>query len=203
MSLKIEEAKFLLNDIISEWDQFSIHLQNLKKEELAADLFSQLSYLTNLEDMMGKISVQLTQLENLLQEINQMEKSSFSKEQHDQSNWLNFESEQVLRRIQRKLEVAEEASRELEEEALSLSQDLINDLVHKLLVQPQRGPYLNEELNLELDDESKLRELQDSLETYKEIRLESRGEADDPLLDQLDSQILSCDAALRINNAGL
>jgi hypothetical protein len=201
MSLEIEDAKLLLNNILSEWDHFSTHLQNLTKEELKDDLFSQIDYLTQLEEVNARISAQLSEFEERLEKINTSGKSCLSKEESLKSDLLNLESLQILKLIQPKLQMAEETYNEMAEEVLGRSQDLINHLVDKILEHPQRGVSLKDKIGLELDEEIQLRELEDSLGAYKESRLENMKEEDDLIIDQIDSQMLACSEALQTNES--
>ncbi|MBS0647597.1 MAG: hypothetical protein JSS10_00055 [Verrucomicrobia bacterium] len=192
-----EEAKLLLSTILNSWDEFSTRLKNMKGEDLEIDLFSQIDFLAQLDEVQGTISMQMMQLEKHLFEMNE---KRLSKED------LSFkkESQQVLKNIQSKLTIAEESYREIAEEVLRRSEDRINELTDKILEHHQTLEASKRRTGLELDEENELRGLRDSLESYREIRMESvLNEAGDPIIDQLDSQMLASDSALLIDESSV
>lgn len=206
MSLMIEGTRSLINDILGEWDHFSTHLQNIKDEELEddIDIYSQIDFLSQLDEMGAILSDKLFRLDDYLKQINTIDKNAISKEQLHQISALKSESQQVLKHIRPKLKIAEESYEEAAEEVLTRCQDHINDLVDKVTEHREQADFLNRDTGFELDEENQLRELRDSLEDYREIRLENieTGEGD-PIIDQLDSQIIACDSALLIDESSL
>lgn len=195
--MSVKEAKLLLSTILNGWDEFSTRLQNIKGEELEVDLFSQIDFLSQLDEVQGTISSQMIQLEKLLSEL---------KEHAPSTEDLPFkkESQQVLKDIQSKLTLAEESYREIAEEVLHRSEDRINELTDKILEHHQDLDSSKRRTGLELDEENELRDLRDSLESYREIRMENvLNGVGDPILDQLDSQMLASDSALLIDESSV
>jgi len=202
MSTKIEEAKVILNGILTQWDEFSTRLQNMKEEELETDLFSQIDLLTQMDQVQGLLSSQIPILEKRLKELKEAEDTYSSEEQLDQIRSFNKESQHVLAHIQSKLEDAEETYHENAEEILSRCEDRINELIDKILENRQATDSSSVQTGFEIDEENQLRDLRDSLESYREIRLENINDGNgDPILDQLDSQMLACDSALLIDES--
>ena len=200
MKANIEEVKLLISSILTEWDTFSTHLQNMKEEEIEHNLFTQIDFLSQMDEAKAILSKQLFELEKYLQESNQ---NAPTKEEIPLLASLNKEAEEVLNHIKPKLKIAQDSYEEVSEEILRHSEDRIDELVNQIL---ERRETKNSSLDIDLglDEENELRELRDSLETYKEIRLENiEEEAGDPILDQLDSQIVACDNALLIDESSL
>jgi hypothetical protein len=189
----IEDAKLILNNILAQWDHFSTRLQNMKEEELEMDLFSQIDFLSQMDEVRAALSSDIPQLEKHLVEM---------KEQKDRISLFKKEALQVLQHVKSKLEIAEEYYEEAAEEVLSRCEDRINELIDQILEHRQKTASLKEQIGLEMDEENELRELRDSLEMYREIRLEDIGdETGDPIIDQLDSQMIACDTALLIDES--
>jgi predicted nucleic acid-binding Zn-ribbon protein len=195
--MSVKEAKLLLSTILNGWDEFSTRLKNMKEKELEVDLFSQIDFLSQLDEVQGTISSQMIQLEKHLSEM---------KEHAPSTEDLSFkkESQQVLKDIQSKLTLAEESYREIAEEVLHRSEDRINELTDKILEHHQDLERSKKRSGLELDEENELRDLRDSLESYREIRMENiLNGVGDPILDQLDSQMLASDSALLIDESSV
>jgi hypothetical protein len=199
MSKKIEEAKLILNGILTQWDEFSTRLQNMKEEELEVDLYSEIDLLTQLDGVQGTLSSQIPLLESRLK---QMKETDPPAEELEQIDALTEESQDVLTQIKSKLEETEESYHAIAEKVLSRCEDRITLLVDKILEQRQETDSLKRQIDLEIDEENELRDLRDSLESYREIRLENIKErSDDLIIDQLESQMLACDSTLLIDES--
>ncbi|MBS4164870.1 Uncharacterized protein PRO82_002210 [Candidatus Protochlamydia amoebophila] len=79
MASKLEEAQPILNNILSEWDHFSTLLQNIKEEELEEDLFFQIDFFSQLDEVKARISFQMEQLEKHLEEMRELKKPLFQR----------------------------------------------------------------------------------------------------------------------------
>ncbi|MBS4169243.1 hypothetical protein [Parachlamydia sp. AcF125] len=207
MDSKIKEAKITLENILAELDQSSMRLYDIKEPELEKDLFTQLDLLSQLDKSQAVIFSQLPKLKKYHEELKTLKNSSLSSDQLSHLNSFQAECQQVLDRICPKLESVEECYQDLAEEVLYRCQNHINQLIDKILEHRKASASLKDIIGLELDEENELRELRDSLETYREIRLgdigESEDDQDDPLITQLDSQIVACDNALLIDETSL
>jgi hypothetical protein len=150
------------------------------------------------------LSGYLFELEESLEELNQIDEDTLTSEEKEQAHSLDQEIGEVMSQIEPGLETAWDTYDDIAEKILRRSQDRVNELVDIILEQRQRADSSHDSINLALDEENELRELRDSLEAYREIRLETVDEEeDDPILDQLDSQIVACDSALLIDESSL
>lgn len=191
------KAQGLLNSLTAEWDLFSTRLQNFKVDELVDDLFSQLDFLCQFEEVRAAFSSQLPELERCVQEMNNQTLAQ-------EYRALKIESEHVLSYLKPKLEFAEESYNGMAEEVLNRCEDHIQELTEKILDRRQELGLSKDSMGFEIDEENELRDLRESLETYREIRLENISEeTQDSIIDQLDSEMIACDSALLIDESSM
>lgn len=200
MDKKTKQTKSVLNHLFIEWDHLLTCLANIKEEKNIKDLFSLLYFLSQLDEIQGRIFSYIPYLEGYMEESQQLQREhSSSAEQMQAIQNIKEESQTFLKQIKPMLSKTQETYQEVAEEILNRSEGKIIELTDKILEHRQMMESIEHQIQLELDEETQLRELRDSLETYREVRLENGRE--DPMLEKLDSQVMACEIALFIEES--
>lgn len=174
----------------NDWLQSLEELTTVKEELKNGDLFDTIDYLMLSDQINNTINLDVEELDSHMEFLYEYKT--------DETEHLINEIEELKDDMQTKLAFVNEEYPSLADRTLRGAQDLITkygELIH----QEKTTPNLRTDINQNLDKESLLEELRDTLETYRQSREELVEDTlHDPIIAELENAITACNSALSI-----
>ncbi|WP_068471091.1 hypothetical protein [Candidatus Protochlamydia phocaeensis] len=199
----IGEIEANLKTFQTQWQEILDELAELKEDNGKDDLFATIDYLALCDQQSKMINDGLKDIDEELKALSHLRKQpDQGSKQFEAIHRLCQEFEKLKDHMRKRRQSIEEEYPILADETLRGCQDLITR--YSVSMNQERNvPNLKTDINQNLDKESLLEELRDSLENYRQAREDLvEDPVEDPILSQLDTAITACDTALLIKETG-